>query len=49
LNGQVVDRPEAVRPLLAEAVGKTISARILRGGKLVNLEIAVTERPRKSK
>jgi S1-C subfamily serine protease len=49
LNGQLIDRPEAVRPLLAEAVGKTVSARILRGGKLVNLEIAVTERPRKSK
>jgi S1-C subfamily serine protease len=45
LNGQFVDRPEAVRPLLAESVGKTISARILRGGKLVNLEIAVAERP----
>jgi S1-C subfamily serine protease len=45
LNNQFVDRPEAVRPLLAEAVGKTISARILRGGKLVNLEIAVAERP----
>jgi len=44
LNGQFVDRPEAVRPLLAESVGKTISARILRGGKLVNLEIAVAER-----
>ena len=47
LNGQLIDRPEAVRPLLAEAVGKTISARILRGGKLVSLEIAVTERPGK--
>jgi len=45
LNGQSVDRPEAVRPLLAESVGKTISARIMRGGKLVKLEIAVTERP----
>jgi len=45
LNNQFVDRPEAVRPLLAESVGKTISARILRGGKLVNLEIAVAERP----
>jgi len=44
LNGQFVDRPEAVRPLLAESVGKTISARIMRGGKLVNLEIAVAER-----
>src|SRR5579863_902677 len=45
LNGQSVDRPEAVRPLLAESVGKTISARVMRGGKLVNLEIAVAERP----
>src|ERR1700674_4882056 len=30
LNNQFVDKPEAVRPLLAESVGKTISARILR-------------------
>lgn len=45
LNGQVVDRPEAVRPLLAEAVGNTISARIMRGGTLANLEIVVAERP----
>jgi S1-C subfamily serine protease len=45
LNGQFVDRTEAVRPLLAEAVGKTIPARILRGGKLASLEIAVAERP----
>jgi S1-C subfamily serine protease len=45
LNGQFVDRPEAVRPLLAESVGKTVQARILRGGKLVNLDIAVAERP----
>jgi S1-C subfamily serine protease len=44
LNSQFVDRPEAVRPLLSESVGKTISARILRSGKLVNLEIAVAER-----
>ena len=44
LNGQFVDRPEAVRPLLADAVGKTISARVLRGGALSTLEIAVTER-----
>jgi S1-C subfamily serine protease len=45
LNSQFVDRPEAVRPLLSESVGKTISARILRSSKLVNLEIAVAERP----
>jgi S1-C subfamily serine protease len=44
LNGQFVDRPEAVRPLLSESVGKTVSARILRSGTLVNLEIAVAER-----
>jgi S1-C subfamily serine protease len=44
LNGQFVDRIEALRPLLAEAVGKTIPARILRGGKLADLAIAVTER-----
>jgi S1-C subfamily serine protease len=45
LDGQSVDRPEGVRPVLAEAVGKTIPAQIMRGGKLVRLEIAVTERP----
>jgi S1-C subfamily serine protease len=44
LNSQFVDRPEAVRPLLADAVGKTIPARVLRGGALLTLEIAVTER-----
>ncbi len=47
LNGQVVERPETVRPLLAEMVGKTVSARILRGGQLLTLEIAVAERPRR--
>jgi S1-C subfamily serine protease len=45
LNGQSVNRPEAVRPLLAETVGKTVTARILRSGKPMNLEIAVAERP----
>jgi S1-C subfamily serine protease len=44
LGGQPVHRPESVRPLLADAVGKTLSARILRGGVLVNLEINVVER-----
>ena len=37
-----------MRPLLAEAVGKTIVAKILRGGQLVSLEIAVAERPGRS-
>jgi len=44
LGGQFVDRPESVRLLLADAVGKTIPARVLRGGALVTLEIGVTER-----
>jgi S1-C subfamily serine protease len=48
LAGQPVSRPETVRPLLAEAVGKTIPARVLRGGALVNLEIAVAERQRRN-
>jgi S1-C subfamily serine protease len=47
LNGQMVERPETVRPLLAEMVGKTVAARILRGGQLLTLEIAVAERPRR--
>ena len=47
LNGQVVERPETVRPLLADMVGKTVTARILRGGQLMTLQIAVVERPRR--
>jgi S1-C subfamily serine protease len=47
LNGQLVERSEAVRPLLAEQVGKSVTARILRGGKLMSLEIGVVERPRR--
>ncbi len=45
LNGQGVHRPEALRPVLVEAVGKTVPARIVRGGRLTTLEIAVAERP----
>lgn len=45
LNGQPVQRPESIRPLLAESIGKTITAKILRGGALAKLEIAVAERP----
>ncbi len=48
LGGRPVDRPESVRPLLADAVGKTLSARILRGGVLVNLEVTVAERQGRS-
>ena len=47
LNGQAVERPETLRPLLAEMVGKKVAARILRGGQLLTLEIAVAERPRR--
>jgi S1-C subfamily serine protease len=47
LNGQTVERPETVRPLLADMVGKTVAARVLRGGQLMNLQIAVAERPRR--
>jgi S1-C subfamily serine protease len=44
LGGQPVHRPESIRPLLADAIGKTVAARVLRGGTLVNLEITVAER-----
>ena len=42
--GQPVKRTENLRPLLAEAVGKTMTLRLLRGGALVGLEVAVAER-----
>jgi S1-C subfamily serine protease len=48
LNGHALDRPEGLRPLLAEAVGKTVAVRIVRGGKLETLQIAVGERPGRS-
>jgi len=44
LGGQPVERPQSVRGLLADAVGKTLAARVLRGGVLVNLNITVEER-----
>ena len=47
-NGNSVDRPEGVRPLLAESVGKTVPVRIMRGGTLATLEITVTERQGKN-
>ena len=45
LNGEPVQRPERVRPLLAELIGKTIPVRILRAGAFATLELTVTERP----
>jgi S1-C subfamily serine protease len=47
-NGHFVDRPEGVRPLLAESVGTTVPARIMRGGALTTLDITVTERQGKN-
>jgi S1-C subfamily serine protease len=43
-NGQFVDKPESIRALLSESVGKTAKARILRGGALASLEITTVER-----
>ena len=48
LGGEPVHRPESVRSLLADAVGKALPARILRGGALMNLEITVAERQGRS-
>jgi S1-C subfamily serine protease len=48
LAGEPVHRPEIVRSLLADAVGQALSARILRGGELMNLEITVAERQGRS-
>lgn len=42
--GQPMKRAESLRPLLAEAVGKTVPLRILRGGVLAGLEVTVAER-----
>lgn len=47
LDGQPVTRLEDLRANLAASVGKTLSARILRGGALVTLDAAVAERPGK--
>ncbi len=48
LNGQTVSRPENVRQLLADAIGKTVQMRILRGGALMDIEITVAERQGRS-
>jgi S1-C subfamily serine protease len=45
-NGAPLRRPESLRPLLAEAVGKTARARILRGGEPLELAVTVAERTR---
>ncbi len=45
LNGTPVQRPEGLRPLLAEFVDKPLAAKVLRGGELTALEFIVGERP----
>jgi S1-C subfamily serine protease len=48
LSGATVQRPEDVQQVLdSGSVGKKVSARLLRGGKLVDVEVTVGERPRK--
>ncbi|HTS49935.1 MAG TPA: S1C family serine protease [Bryobacteraceae bacterium] len=48
LSGTTIQRPEDVQQVLdSGSVGKQVSARLLRGGKLVDVEVTVGERPRK--
>jgi len=48
LGGSTMERPEDVQHVLdSGSVGKKLSARLLRGGKLVDVEVTVGERPRK--
>lgn len=49
LDGQATEQPMRVRTIPgADSVGKTLTARILRGGQLANLEIKITERPERN-
>jgi S1-C subfamily serine protease len=45
-NGAPVGRPEALRPALTEAVGKSVPIRILRGGELADLSVEIEPRKR---
>jgi S1-C subfamily serine protease len=48
LSGATIQRPEDVQQVLdSGSVGKKVSARLLRGGKLVDVEVTVGERQRK--
>jgi len=48
LGGRTIQEPEHVQDVLdSGSVGKKLQARLLRGGKLVELEITPGERPRK--
>lgn len=45
LDGNKTDQPMQVRTILAaDSVGKTLTARLLRGGQLVSLDITIAER-----
>jgi S1-C subfamily serine protease len=44
LDGHAVERPDAVRRLLSESIGKQVSLRILRGGEAVALQATVADR-----
>ncbi len=49
LDGHATEQPMRVRTILGtDSVGKTLTARILRGGQLANLEITITERPERN-
>lgn len=48
LDGTAVQDPEELQTMLAsESVGRSMKARLLRGGKLVELEVEVGERPQR--
>jgi S1-C subfamily serine protease len=48
LNGSTIERPEDVQRVLdSGSVGKKITARLLRGGQSVEIDVTVGERPRK--
>lgn len=46
-NGTPLTSPEALRPLLADAVGKSAELQILRGGEAMKLQVTVEPRARK--
>ncbi len=48
LGGRAIDRPESVQEVLdSDSIGKKLTARILRGGSAMELQITVGERPRR--
>lgn len=48
LNGQPVVRPERLRPILTELIGKTVPLQILRAGALATLHLTVAEKTGRS-